>query len=193
MYKLKYLAPVVLLLTIVTPAFAVDSSPRPSTSPLERRGEIRQEVKQEIKTEKQELKSEIKTKLEEFRSSVAELHANRLEKRFNAYYSRLSNIGSRLQARLTILKTSGKDTTSAQAKLTTALTTLGLAKTKGAEAVAAFRAIDPAKFPEQKDKAFAARDIAETARKLFKQATDELKLATKEVKALGKPAPSASN
>ena len=191
-YKAAVISSILLSSLFMAPAtFA--QSPSSSASPMQRRSEERQELRQEVKAEKKELKTQIETKLQEFRSNVAENHANRLEKRFNAYYSRLSNIGTRLQSRITELNSTGKDTANAQLKLTQALTTLESAKTKGAESVSAFRAIDPAKFSEQRDKAFAARDLAEAARKLFKQATEELKVATKEVKTLSKPVPSASN
>ena len=67
------------------------------------------------------------------------------------------------------------------------------AKVKGEEAVAAFRAIEPGKWEEQKPEMLAARDLAEDARKLFKESFGLLKDALKELKNISKPAlPAAS-
>lgn len=127
------------------------------------------------------------------RSSVAENHANRLERRFGFYFARLGNIIARFQRRLDALKTAGKDTTAVQAKLDAAKSKLAEAKAKGAEAIAAFKAIDPAKFSEQRAEAFAARDLATAARKLFVETHTLLKEALRLLKTISKPAlPAAS-
>ncbi len=152
-----------------------------------------QEIREERKEEKAELKEEFKEKIQEFRSRVAENHANRLENRFNFYYKRLSNILTRFNKRLEILKSSGKDVASLQTKLDTASAKLESARLKGAEAVAAFRAIDPAKFSEQKAEARSARDLAMNARTLFKETHTLLKEALRSLKLISKPAlPAAS-
>lgn len=136
---------------------------------------------------------EIKTNLQEMRDNVAARHANRLERRFNFYYTRLSNILLRFQKRLDTLKADGKDVTTIQQKLDATKAKLEEAKTKGMEAVAAFKAIDPAKFSEQKTAAFAARDLANAARKLFADTLVLLKDALKALKVVSKPAlPAAS-
>ncbi|MEI6690231.1 MAG: hypothetical protein WCL07_00615 [bacterium] len=111
---------------------------------------------------------------QEIGDNVAELHANRLENHFNTYYTRLKNIWERLHSHIILLGHQGKDVTSVQVKLSAAILTLESAKTKGIESVAAFRAIDPSKFSEQKDKVFIARDLAEESRKLYKQAQIEM-------------------
>lgn len=175
MKKLLFL---VLLSLILPPTLALADS----DENVERRRPERPGI-QEIRTERQEL-----------RSTVAENHANRLERRFTLYYTRLSNIITRFQARLDTLKTAGKDTTAAQAKLDLAKTRLEEAKAKGDAAVAAFKAIDPAKFSEQRTQAFAARDLAMEARKLFQETHTLLKDALKELKKISKPAlPAASS
>lgn len=148
---------------------------------------------QEIRQESKEKREEIKSKFGEMRSDVAENHANRLEKRFNFYYTRLSDIITRFQKRLDTFKSEGIDTTSVQAKLTAAKTKLEEAKLKGQEAVASFKAIDPAKFSEQKAETKLARDQANSARKLYKDTHDLLKEALKSLKLVSKPAlPAAS-
>lgn len=129
---------------------------------------------------------EIRQDRQEFRSNVAENHANRLERRFKFYFDRLTGIITRFQTRLDTLKTSGKDVTTVQTKLDSSKTKLSEAKTKGETAVLAFRAIDPAKFSEQKSEAKAARDLAEEARTLFKEAHSLLKDALKSLKAINK-------
>lgn len=137
---------------------------------------------------------EIKTDMQEIINNVSARHANRLERRFNFYYTRLNNIILRFQKRLDILKADGKDIAGVQAKLDLTKTKLEEAKAKGLEAVAAFRAIDPAKFSEQKTAAFAARDLAVAARKLFADTLVLLKDALKALKVISKPAlPAASS
>jgi hypothetical protein len=119
---------------------------------------------------------------QERRNNVAENHANRLEKRFAFYHSRLSNIMTRFQARLDLLQKEGKNISISQVKLDAAKAKLADAKVKGDAAIAAFKAIGPAKFSEQKTEVFAARDLANSARKLFLETHELLKLALKELK-----------
>ncbi len=114
-----------------------------------------------------EIREERKENVQDFLSQIAENHANRLERRFGYYNTRLDNIITRFQKRLDALKAEGKDVASNQAKLDAAKAKLGEAKAKGAEAIAAFKAIDPAKFSEQKTERHAARDLAIMARKLY--------------------------
>ncbi len=180
MSKLNFLFALPIFFAVTTPTYATDGSPMPSGSPGPR--ELRQEVRQEIRQEVKDTRVEIQGQRQELRSDIAGNHATRLERRFAAYYTRMTNIATRITNRITTLKNSGKDTTAVQTKLDAAKATLESAKTKGAEAVAAFRAIDPAKFSEQKDKAIAARDLAMAARKLFVQASQELKATVVELK-----------
>lgn len=165
------------LIIATLPVHAEDSKALRETR-MENRRELREEI-QENREEVRELRAENR---QEVRSMVAENHANRLERRFKFYYDRLSGIATRLQTRLETLKSEGKDTTNALAKLTEAKTKLESAKTLGSQSVAAFRAIDPAKFEEQKAEAKAARDLANQARVAFKEALSLFKNVLKEVK-----------
>ncbi len=153
-----------------------------------------QEIRQDRREERQENREEVREQVQEIRSNVAENHANRLERRFAFYYSRLSNIITRFEKRLDILKADGKDVTSVSTKLTEVKSKLESAKAKGVEAVNAFKAIDPAKFSEQKTQVLSARDLANEARKLFVETHTLLKDALKALKAISKPAvPAASS
>lgn len=148
---------------------------------------------QEIREVRKDARSEVKDKMQEIRSNVAENHANRLERRFKFYFDRLTNILTRFDKRVATLKSEGKNTASVETSLTAAKTKLAEAKTKGDASVAAFKAIDPAKFSEQKTAALAARDLAISARKLFMDTHSLIKDALKALKLISKPAlPAAS-
>lgn len=154
---------------------------------------VRAEERVGGRAEKRVEVNEIRVNLQEVRSKVAENHANRLERRFKFYYERLSKIMVKFQARIDYLKDQGKDTAAVQTKLDAAKAKLESAKVKGEAAVAAFRAIEPGKWEEQKPALLAAKDLAEEARGLFKDAFKLLKDALKELKNISKPAlPAAS-
>lgn len=133
-------------------------------------------------------RAEVQEIRQEIRSSVAQNHARRLTRRFQFYFDRLSKIITRFEARLAILDTAGKDTADAKAKLALVKTKLGEAKSKGDATITAFTAIDPAKFSEQKEAAFAARDLAVSARKLYQETLVLLKDALKALKVISRPA-----
>lgn len=139
---------------------------------------------QEIRQDRMEVREEAREKVQEMRSDIAQKHADRLERRFEFYYSRIINIIIRFEKRLDTLKADGKDITEVSTKLSEVKTKLESAKVKGVEAVAAFKAIDPAKFNEQKTEALAARDLANSARKLFVQSHTLLKDALNLLKAI---------
>jgi chromosome segregation ATPase len=152
-----------------------------------------QEIRTERKENRQEKREEVKENIEAKRSEIAENHANRLEKRFTAYSTRLSNIIIRFQERLAKLKSEGKSVSSIETELQAAKAKLESAKSKGVEAIAAFRAIDPTSIADQKAALMAARDLANSARKLFEEAHTSLKSALKSLKVISKPAlPAAS-
>lgn len=130
---------------------------------------------------------------QEIQNRVAQVHANRLTKRFDFYYMRFSNIITRFQTRLDILKSNGKDTPSTQAKLELVKTKLADAKTAGDAAIATLESIDPTKFSEQKSTRLAAKDQANKAVKLFIEVHTLLKDALKSLKTLTKPALPASS
>ncbi len=163
-----------------------------TTRRSEKAAEI-QEIRTERKENRQEKREEVKENIEAKRSEIAENHANRLEKRFTAYSTRLSNIIIRFQERLAKLKAEGKSVSSIETELQAAKAKLESAKSKGVEAIAAFRAIDPTSIADQKAALMAARDLANSARKLFEEAHTSLKSALKSLKVISKPAlPAAS-
>lgn len=153
-----------------------------------------QEIRTERKEVREEVREEVKERVQARRSDLAENHANRLEKRFSAYYTRLSDIILRFQKRLNLLKAEGKAVETAEADLNKAKSSLESAKLKGAEAVSAFKAIDLSSLADQKTALMAARDLANAARKLFADAHTHLKAALKSLKVISKPAlPAASS
>lgn len=141
----------------------------------------------------QEVRQDLNENRDGISNKVAQNHANRLKRRFQFYYDRFTNIIARFKARLAILEGQGKNITAVTAKLDLAKTKLEEAKAKGIEAVAAFVAIDPAKFSQQKTERLAARDLANAAHQLFVDTHNLLKDALKELKTISKPAlPAAS-
>lgn len=170
------------LLPLFFSVFVVSAHAEGTQTLRETRVENRQEVRELREDNRQETRELRVENRQEIRSGVAANHAVRLERRFQYYYTRLSGIATRLQTRLNLLKAEGKDITSAQAKLTAAASKLDTAQSLGVQAVAAFRAIDPAKFEEQKAEAQAARDLANQARVAFKDTLALLKATLQEVK-----------
>lgn len=134
--------------------------------------EVRQGEIKENREERQENR-------QERRSDLAGKHADRLSQRFGNYYTRLNTIISKIQSRIDASTT--KNTTNSQNKLTDAKNKLAEAKTLGDSAVAQFKAIDPAKWDEQKSKAQVARDTADKAREAFKST---ISLMSESIKAL---------
>ena len=136
----------------------------------------------------QEIRQELETKREEIRNRIAQIHATRLTKRFDAYYLRLASIITRFEARLIILQKNGKDIVPTQAKLDLAKAKLVEAKTAGQDAVKALQAIDPLKFSEQQEERLAARNLATSAHDLYKETLTLLKDSLKSLKTISKPA-----
>lgn len=125
----------------------------------------------------QEIRQELETKREEIRNRIAQIHATRLTKRFDAYYLRLASIITRFEARLIILQKNSKDIVPTQAKLDLAKAKLVEAKTAGQDAVKALEAIDPP-----------AKELAISAHDLYKETLTLLKDALKSLKTISKPA-----
>jgi len=132
-------------------------------------------LRQGLRQEGKELKEEIVQNRQEVRAHVAEVHANRLQKRFDAYYKRLSKMITKFRARLEVMKTNGKDVTAATAKVDEAAAKLEEAKKLADKSIQAFRDIDPDKYAEQRELALQARDIAMEARTAFKEVLTLLK------------------
>ena len=125
----------------------------------------------------QEIRQELETKREEIRNRIAQIHATRLTKRFDAYYLRLASIITRFEARLIILQKNGKDIVPTQAKLDLTKAKLVEAKTAGQDAVKALEAKDPP-----------AKELATTAHDLYKETLTLLKDSLKSLKTISKPA-----
>lgn len=126
-----------------------------------------------IKKEKAEIR-------QERRDNIAALHADRLEKRFAGYYTRLSALIVKIQARIDANE--DKDTAMGQTKLNESKVKLEEAKVLGASAVAKFRSLEPEKWSEQRLKAIDARDTAIKAKEAFKAAHSLMVDAIKSLK-----------
>lgn len=155
--------------------------------------ETNREMRETRREEIQEMRTERLEEREQIRSKVAENHANRLERRFGLYYKRLSNIVDRFQARLDYLKTQDKDVAALQARLDSIKVKLTAAKEAGDKAITAFKEIEPGTWEVQQPKLQAARDLANTARELYKEVHTLLKSALKDLKLVSKPALPASS
>lgn len=156
----------------------------PILGPRQQFKEDRREIRQDIKNNRKEIRADRKENRQARRDLRAQKHGERLEARFGHYYTRLTAIATKIQERINKLKGEGRDITTAQTKLDEAKAKLESAKSLGAEAVAAFKAIDPAKYQEQRAAALAARDKAKQARQAFQDAHKLLKEAVKIIKAL---------
>ncbi len=106
---------------------------------------------------------------------VAAVHALRLQRRFEFYYQRLSDIGDKLATRLQTLANEGRDVTAAQANLTNALMLLEEAKEQADASIAKFNSIDPEQYQAQRHLALQARDEAQLARLSFQQVLTQLR------------------
>lgn len=137
---------------------------------IESRMEMRTENQEMRQESRQEMRTTIQENAQDRRSRVAENHANRLEQRFGVYYTRLANISARLEQRIATLKGQGKNVARAEASLAKGKAALAEAQKLSADAVAQFRAIDPAKYSEQRPAALKARDTAQAARQKFVEA-----------------------
>lgn len=138
-------------------------------------------------------KLEIQEIRQDIRNNIAKNHAERLQNRFTFYGDRLGNIITRFQLRLDTLKANGKNTTATQVKLDLAKSKLAEAKLKGETSIAAFTALESSNLKEQKAEFLAARDLANSARKLFEETHTVLKEALRELKTISKPALPASS
>lgn len=163
---------IVLTTTVVLPVLAQTPTLRP-----------RQEIRLDIRDNRKEIRADRKENRQARRDLRAQKHGERLEARFGHYYTRLIAIATKIQERINKLKGEGRDITTAQTKLDEAKAKLESAKSLGAEAVAAFKAIDPAKYQEQREAALAARDKAKQARQAFQ---NTLKLLKESVKLIPK-------
>ncbi len=150
-----------------------------SKSAREERKEELNTARDTFKQERTESRENFKEKVQEtrqnFRDSISEKHADRLEKRFQAYYLRLSQLIEKLQARMNELKADGKDVTAAQTKLDEAKTSLQKAKELADQSVEGFNTINPEEYQAQRTQALKSRDLANQARQQFKLVLTQLK------------------
>jgi hypothetical protein len=160
-----------LSLTVVSSSFAKeDSNIRPN--------QLREEAKENIQ-ERQEIR-------EQRRSNTAQNHAERLSSRFGFYSQRLVNLTNKIKNRLEAMAADGKDVDTALAKINEAQDALDNAKLLGEKAVSEFSSIDPENYESQRDRALAAKTLADEAREEFKKAVslmrESIKLAKDSIK-----------
>jgi hypothetical protein len=141
--------------------------------------EARATVTQERANQFEERREERVENQQERRADFAQQHAERLERRFALYAEHLLNVANRIETRAQMMSKNGKNTTEALAKVTEARSYITSAQTKGAEAVATFRAIDVTTYDTQRAIALDARDLAEASREDFITARDLLREAVK--------------
>lgn len=150
------------------------ATPAPTLRPALKIKEDALKLRQDLKTNKAELKEDVKTMVGTLRTDHAKLHADRLERRFNFYFTRLSNIATRIQTNIDKTKAAGKNVAAVQTQLDTANTTLNQAKTDGASAVSMFRSIPVGSWDLQKPDVKAAIAQAQKARGEFVTARKQL-------------------
>ncbi len=108
---------------------------------------------------------------------VTAIHANRLQRRFNFYYQRLTKIADKIEARFDLLEAEGVDMTEARDGFSNAMLLLEEAIEKANGAVAKFEEVDPEQYQAQRQIALAARDEALQARQQFQQVVLEMTTA----------------
>lgn len=182
------------LVLSVSPAFAEENRDSSVTGRPQNKNEFLKEKEKKIEakvTKAAERKTEMQAKVtkrmeerQEKRSALAQKHAANLELQFNNHFTRLMTIASKIQTRIDILKTEGKDTSTAQTKLDAAKASLESAKSLGQDAVAAFTAIEGTTADEQRAQATAAKEKAMAAREALMAALKSLKEAVEALAAL---------
>ncbi len=151
--------------------------------------EVRKENVMERKDDREEKREDRQENRGENRDERLERIAKRVEARFANHAAWLSKWLERAQTRSEALKTKGKDTTAVNTAIATAKTDLEKAKTLGATAVAALKAVEPAAWSEQKPDAKAAREAVTTAQKAFAQVLKDLNQVVVELRKMS-PEPS---
>lgn len=169
-------------LVVATLALAPVSALAQSPLPVRERAAQRAE---EIKANVQARQDERQENRQERRDVRFENHANRLETRFSNYSERLNTLLDKIQARLNEMEQNFPDSSAidtAQSKLDAASAKLAEAEQASDSSIAAFKAIDPAKYEEQKAQALAARDNAQKARQAYADALRLMKEAVQSLK-----------
>lgn len=137
----------------------VDKSPQPNWGFFQKQKDVMRERQQGLKEERQGQRNEFRQQRAEWKEDGKERreqvrerrlesvearlhrHADRLDRRFTFYYSRLTLIADKIEKRLSVLSSDGKDVTDARAKLAEARSQIEAAKALGNQAVAAFSSI----------------------------------------------------
>ncbi len=135
-----------------------------------------------------EVKETVTEKRTEKRTEILEKITTRIEKRFEKWTNWLSQWIDRAKARSAAFKSQGKDTTAADAAITTAQTDLDKAKDLGTTAVSMLKALEPEVWTIQKPAAKAAREAVKTAEQAFVQVLKDLAKVLSELNKL-KPEP----
>lgn len=120
----------------------------------------------------------------EVRMSIAQIHAQRLEKRFAYYYERLNKIITKISEKIALQKAAGKDTSQVEVNLEIAKDKMIAAKTYGDEAISKFNDIKADNYQGERDLAILARDDAWSARNSYQEVLQILKEIVKTLKEL---------
>lgn len=137
-------------------------------------------IEDRLKTQEQEKtpqQENVHAQQQENLGRVAQVHGNRLRKRFNVYHNRLAKIIEKLEDRIAVTKEQGRDTTDAEAKVAQAKTQLEQARTQSESSVEAFLNVETADYATQREQAHQARDIAKQARQDYLETLALLKEA----------------
>lgn len=108
---------------------------------------------------------------------VAQVHARRVQRRFDFYSQRLNTIADKLQNRLQALEAEGLDVSAAQEKLDEALQMVEVGMTQAQEATNQLNKVDLEQDLSQREMALEARDQIQEARANFMQAVELMKEA----------------
>lgn len=196
MKKISFFIMICLLFALTSPALAVEApgqvrTTRPETAQAE---DVIQEQTQDAGQEQrtvplpEEADDQARIQIQQIddpdsqstehriqaQQQVTAIHANRLQRRFNFYYQRLTKIADKIEARFDLLEAEGVDMTEARAGFSNAMLLLEEAREKANNAVARFEAIDPEEYQAQRQIALTARDEALQARDQFQQVVSEM-------------------
>ncbi len=192
---------VVALLLLSQQAFANENAARQNPARAESQ-QVRQEAVEKRRLEAQDKVQERadttqdrtqksqearEAKTAERRGDLAQVHAERLQRRFGFYYERLSGLIQKLESRLATMAQDGADVAAAQSKLGEAIASLEEAKILTDQAIAAFLEID-LETETAREQAQAAKELAQEARELYREAVSLIKEALRLAKATNQSA-----
>ena len=114
---------------------------------------------------------------EQAQNRVAQVHAQRVQRRFDFYNQRLTAIGDKLQNRFRALEAQGYDLSAAQEQLEQALERVELGITQARDATTQLNEVDPQQYQAQRQLALEAREQILQARISFQEAVQLFKEA----------------